>query len=63
MNKELNSYLKLFTNYERRFKHIQILIPLSIYYKNEYQIEEKAKQTGFIKYGELSGVLIFRNWR
>ena len=60
--KELTSYLKLFNNYERRFKHITILIPLNIYEKFKGIIEEHAAQASFIKYGEQSEVVIFRNW-
>jgi len=61
--KELNSYLKLFNNYERRFKHITILIPLNLYEKFKNIIEDQATNTNFIKYGEQSEVVIFRNWR
>ena len=60
--KELNSYLKLFNNYERRFKHITILIPLELYERFKSIIEDHAKSTDFIKYGEQSEVVIFRNW-
>ena len=62
MNKELNSYLKLFNNYERRFKRITILIPLDLYEKYKSIIEERAFNSKFIKYGEKSEVVIFRNW-
>lgn len=60
--KELNSYLKLFTNYERRFKHLTILIPIELYNRFKAIIENHAESSGFIKYGEMSDVAIFRNW-
>lgn len=61
--KELNSYLKLFNNYERRFKHITILIPLELYEKYKSIIEDHAANASFIKYGEHLEVVIFRNWK
>ena len=60
--KELNNYLKLFNNYERRFKHITILIPLELYERFKSIIEDHAANANFIKYGEQSEVVIFRNW-
>lgn len=63
MNKELSRYLKLFTNYERRFKHLTILIPIELYNKFRSIIENQAETSGFIKYGEISDVAIFKNWR
>ena len=60
--KELNSYLKLFTNYERRFKQLTILIPIELYNRFKGIIEDRAASSGFIKYGEISEVAIFRNW-
>ena len=61
--KELNSYLKLFTNYERRFKQLTILIPIELYNKFRGIIEDRAANSGFIKYGEISDVAVFRNWK
>lgn len=60
--KEINSYLKLFHNYERRFKRITILIPLYLYDKNRYIIEFHANKYGYIKSGEISDTVIFKNW-
>ena len=62
MNKELNSYLKLFHNYERRFKRITILIPIYLYDKYRYIIEDNADKYGYIKSGEISDTVIFKNW-
>lgn len=59
---EATKYLKLFYNYERRFKHITILVPLEIYLKHKFVFEKTAEETEFIKYGEESDTVIFRNW-
>ena len=61
MDKELARYLKLFNNYERRFKSITILVPEDLYNKYQYIIEERASNTGFKKIGEKLGVVLFNN--
>lgn len=62
MTKELDSYLRLFADYKCRFKNITILIPLDLYEKYLNVIDNFAYSHKFIKYGEKSDVVIFRNW-
>ena len=59
---EVIKYLKLFYNYERRFKHITVLVPIELYNNYKFIFEETAKETDFIKYGEQSDIVIFRSW-
>lgn len=63
MDQELFRYLKLFTNYERRFKSITVMIPLDLYNKYQFIIESKAKDTGFNKIGEIQNIVLFENRR
>lgn len=62
MTKELDSYLRLFNNYQCRFKNITILIPLDLYEKYIQVIDNFAYSHNFIKYGESAETVIFRNW-
>lgn len=63
MDKELARYLKLFTTYERRFKSITVIIPIELYNKYTFIIENKAKDTGFNKIGEIQNIVLFENRR
>ena len=60
---EVIRYLKLFYNYERRFKHITVLVPMELYNRYKYIFEKTAEETNFIKYGEESDTVVFRSWR
>ena len=62
MTRELDRYLKLFNNYQCRFKNITILIPLDLYERYVHVIDLTAYNHNFIKYGERSDTVIFRNW-
>ena len=60
---EAMKYIKLFYNYERRFKHITILVPVELYNRHKFVFEKTAEETEFIKYGEQADTVIFRNWK